>query len=110
MEPEANAASVVLTSKSLQEAAYWQTLERLVRELAQRGTVAVVAWGDAVYLASAGRPEQAWLKTWPARFYVLRPDLAARGLSPYCADWAFPVDYSEVVDLIFGAERTVSWT
>lgn len=110
MDQEVKPASVILTSKSLQEASYWQALERLVRELAQGGTVAVVAWGDAVYLAGAGRPEQAWLKTWPARFYVLGPDLAARGLSSHRADWVFPVGYAEVVDLIFDADRTVSWT
>jgi sulfur relay protein TusB/DsrH len=109
VEPQ-QATTVVLTSKSLQDIAQWQTLERLIRELVRMGSVAVVAWGDAVYLATAGRPEQPWLQTWPVQFYVLRPDLAARGLSPYCSDWAIPVDYSDVVDLIFGAKRTVSWT
>ncbi|MEC9483151.1 MAG: sulfurtransferase complex subunit TusB [Halomonas sp.] len=45
----------------------------------------------------------------PGRLFVLREDLASRGLASRCSGQAALVDMSGFVELTEQAERTVSW-
>jgi len=71
---------------------------------------AVLLIEDAVYAATSGHPAAAKLEKAKARlkFYVLRPDLEARGMGDRLVAGVTSVDYGGFVDL--AAEHTCqSW-
>jgi tRNA 2-thiouridine synthesizing protein B len=79
--------------------------------LAKKGS-AILLIEDAVYAALAGAAAAGGIagRTGDFSFYVLGPDIAARGLGDAALiDGVEVVDYEGFVDLVAGHEATHSW-
>lgn len=104
--------TLVITSKSTQETRHWQSLRTIVEQLADvpGEEVRVLCYADAVYNLIGGSPHHQQLADWPATFYASVKDVDARGIQYRVAADVTAVDYPDMVDLIFAADRVISWT
>ncbi len=85
-------------------------LMRCVRFAAPQSAVLLIE--DGVYGATAAVAGQAPMEPWLSRFtwYVLRPDLQARGLSPALLHPAMrPIDDLGFVELALASTRIINW-
>jgi len=72
---------------------------------------AVLLIEDGVYAATAGSPLEARLQDAanPIKFYALKPDLDARGMSARALGGVSLVDYGGFVDLVAEHSASNSW-
>jgi len=86
-----------------------RTLESCLR-MAQAGA-AVLLIEDGVYAATRGSPAEPQVRAASGRlrFYALRPDLDARGVTAKAMDSVTLVDYTGFVDLVVEHGTPNSW-
>lgn len=100
--------TLVVTSKEPDGAGFLRNMGNLVQELAAQGQVSILCYGDAVYNLVTGSRQYAEFEKLSGTVYAVQADVEARGIGGKLASEVHRVDYSEVVDLIFAAERLVS--
>lgn len=85
------------------------SLDAVLRLATQGSTVLLIE--DGVYAAMSGTTSEAKIKSAMAglKFYALKPDMDARGISNRAMDGVSLVDYGGFVDLVAEQPNCQSW-